>query len=104
MLIGGNLTAQSMGSSGHTASLLHISLFSFRRCNCPRRDFAQKAKSRGRTLVTHAYIKENIITVKVYSRTVNIEKILICLNRGHEESVGNDDVSIVCARKSKWLG
>ena len=27
--------------------------------NCPRRDFAQKAKSRGGTLVTHAYIKES---------------------------------------------
>ena len=27
--------------------------------NCPRRDFAQKAKSRGGTLVTRAYIKGN---------------------------------------------
>ena len=27
--------------------------------NCPRRDFTQKAKSRGGTLVTHAYIKES---------------------------------------------
>ena len=27
--------------------------------DCPRRDFAQKAKSRGGTLVTRAYIKEN---------------------------------------------
>ena len=27
------------------------------------------------------------------------EKLSICLNRGCEESVGNDDVSIVCARK-----
>ena len=27
------------------------------------------------------------------------EKISICLNRGHEELVGNDDVSIVRARK-----
>ena len=27
------------------------------------------------------------------------EKISICLNRGREESLGNDDVSIVCARK-----
>ena len=27
------------------------------------------------------------------------EKISICLNRDHEESVGNDDVSIVRARK-----
>ena len=27
------------------------------------------------------------------------EKISICLNRGRKESVGNDDVSIVCAGK-----
>ena len=27
--------------------------------NCPRRDFAQKAKSRGGTLVTRVYIKES---------------------------------------------
>ena len=27
--------------------------------NCPRRDFAQKAKSPGGTLVTRAYIKES---------------------------------------------
>ena len=27
--------------------------------NCTRRDFAQKAKSRGGTLVTRAYIKES---------------------------------------------
>ena len=26
---------------------------------CPRRDFAQKAKSRGGTLVTRTYIKES---------------------------------------------
>ena len=29
------------------------------------------------------------------------EKISICLNRGQKESVGNDDVSIVQARKVK---
>ena len=27
------------------------------------------------------------------------EKISICLNRGREESVSNDGVSIVCTRK-----
>ena len=32
---------------------------------CPRRDFAQKAKSRGVTLVTRAYIKES-----TYSRNI----------------------------------
>ena len=31
------------------------------------------------------------------------EKISICLNRGQEESVGNDDVSIVCARKYEMV-
>ena len=61
---------------------------------CPRRDLAQKAQSRGGILVTRAYIKES-----TYSHTVNIEKISICLNRGSDESEGNDDVSIVCARK-----
>ena len=40
-----------------------------------------------------------VLTVEIYSHTVNIEKISICLNRGREESVGNDDVSIVCACK-----
>ena len=31
------------------------------------------------------------------------EKISICLNRGCEESVGNDDVSIVCAGKYEMV-
>ena len=31
------------------------------------------------------------------------EKISISLNRGREESVGNDDVSIVCARKYEMV-
>ena len=31
------------------------------------------------------------------------EKISICLNRGREESVGNDVVSIVCARKYEMI-
>ena len=35
--------------------------------------------------------------------TVNIEKISICLNRGREESVGNDDVSIIRARKYEMV-
>ena len=66
--------------------------------NCPRRDFAQKTKSRGGTLVTRAYIKESTYSwnIQPYSQ---YRKISICLNRGREESVGNDDVSIVCARK-----
>ena len=45
--------------------------------NCPRRDLAQRAKSK--------YLQ--------LKYTVSMpEKILICLNRGLEESVGNDDV------------
>ena len=31
------------------------------------------------------------------------EKIMICLNRGREESVGSDDVSVVCTRKYKMV-
>ena len=44
-------------------------------------------------------ILRKVLTVEIFSHTVNIEKISICLDRGREESVGNDDVSIVCARK-----
>ena len=36
----------------------------------------------------------NMKHMLIYSSTFSI-----CLNRGHEELVGNDDVSIVCARK-----
>ena len=36
-------------------------------------------------------------------KTIQIEKISICLNRGREEAVGNDDVSIVCARKYEMV-
>ena len=32
-----------------------------------------------------------------------MEKISICFNRGREESVGDDDVSIVCARKYEMV-
>ena len=39
----------------------------------------------------------------INSHTVNIEKISICLNWGREESVGNDDVSTVCARKYEMV-
>ena len=44
-----------------------------------------------------------VLTVEIYSHIVNIEKISICLNRGHKESVGNVDVSIVCARKYEMV-
>ena len=49
--------------------------------------------------LTRAYIKE-VLTVEIYSHTVTV---WICLNRGREESVANDDVSIVCARKYEMV-
>ena len=82
-------------------ALLRAGLYVF--LNCPRRDFAQKAKSRGGSLVTCAYILRKVLAVEIYSDTVNIEKISNCLNRGREESVGNDDVSIVFARKYEMV-
>ena len=51
----------------------------------------------------HARILRKVLTAEIYSHTVNIEKISICLNRGREESVGNDDVSIVSARKYEMV-
>ena len=50
-----------------------------------------------------ARILRKVFTVEIYSHTINIETISICLNRGREESVGNDDVSIVCARKNEMV-
>ena len=48
-------------------------------------------------------IAPKVLTVGIYSHTVNIENISICLNLGREESVGNDDVSIVCARNYEMV-
>ena len=48
-------------------------------------------------------ILRKVLKVEIYSHTVNMEKISICLNRGREESVGNDDVSIVCACKYEMV-
>ena len=48
-------------------------------------------------------ILRKVLTTEIYSHTVNIEKISICLNRGRKESVGNDDVSIVCVRKYEMV-
>ena len=69
---------------------------------CPRRDFAQKAKSRGGILVTRAYIKESTYRLNLQSYS-QYRKNLDCLNRSREESVGNDDVSTVCARKYEMV-
>ena len=44
------------------------------------------------------YSIRKVLTVELYSNGMP-EKISICLNRGLEDSVGNDDVSIVRARK-----
>ena len=48
-----------------------------------------------------ARILRKVLTVEIYSQYAR--KILICLNRGREESVGNDDVSIVCALKYEMV-
>ena len=69
--------------------------------NFPRRDFAQKVKSWGGTLVIRVCIKES--TYSWYMQSVCQKKILICQNRGREEWVGNDDVSIVCAHKYEMV-
>ena len=69
---------------------------------CPRRDFAKKAKCQGGTLVTRAYIKESTYSWNIQSYS-QYRKISICLNRDREESVDNDDVSIVCARKYEMV-
>ena len=52
-----------------------------------RRDLAQKAKSRGGTLVTRAYKCLQLIQSGLLEK-----KIIYLLEQGHEESVGNDDV------------
>ena len=44
------------------------------------------------------YSIRKVLTVELYSNGMP-EKISICLNRSREDSVGNDDVSIVRARK-----
>ena len=45
-------------------------------CNCPHRDFAQKAKFREGTLVTRAYIKESTYSWNSYDdvKTENPER------------------------------
>ena len=99
--------------------VLFMSLFSFYDDSarfahffyCPRWDFTQKAKSRGGTLVTRAYIKESTYSWNIQSYS-QYRKISICLNRGREESVGNDDVSCIyltyCMeylwKSSLWIG
>ena len=46
----------------------------------------------------------NGVTLKTSNiHSVYKKKISICLNRGREKSVGNDDVSIVCARKYEMV-
>ena len=46
-------------------------------------------------------ILRKVLTAEIYSQYAR--KILICLKRGREESVGNDDVSTVCARKDEMV-
>ena len=53
------------------------------------------------TLVTRAYIKESTYSWNTpYSQ---YRKNLDLLEQGPEESVGNDDVSIVCFRKYEMV-
>ena len=70
----------------------------------PPQGFRPEAKSRGGTLVTRAYqyIKDSTYLQSKYTVGI-LEKISICSNRGREESVGNDDVSTVCARKYEMV-
>ena len=71
---------------------------------CPRRDFAQKAKSRGRTLVTRAYIKESTYSWNTQSHSQYRNNLdLLEQARGREESVGNVHASIVWARKYEMV-
>ena len=50
----------------------------------------RNSQGEGDNCPPHAYIKESTCS---WNKTVSMpEKILICLNRGREESVGNDDV------------
>ena len=67
----------------------------------PPQGFRPEAKSRGGTVVTRAYIKDSTYSSNIQYSIV--EKISICSNRGREESVGNDDVFIVCARKYEMV-
>ena len=66
---------------------------------CSRRDFAQKAKSRGGTLVIRAYIKESTYSWNIQSYSQHRQNLDL-LEQG-PRGIGrlNDDVSIVCARK-----
>ena len=57
----------------------------------------------GAAVVSTITSLRKVLTVEIYSHTVNIEKISIYLNRGREESVGNDDVCIVCAHKYEMV-
>ena len=48
-------------------------------------------------------ILRKVLTVEIYSHTVNIEKTLDFLEQGPRGMVGNDDVSIVCACKYEMV-
>ena len=67
----------------------------------PPQGFRPEAKCRGGTPVTRGYILRTVLTVQIYSQYTR--KISICSNRGREESVDNDDVSIVCTCKYEMV-
>ena len=57
----------------------------------------EEAKSRGGTTSSSRVYSKKYLQ---FNNTVSMpRKISICLNRSRMESLGNDDVSIVCARK-----
>ena len=57
---------------------------------------------RGGTLVARAYIKDSTYLQVKYAVGI-LEQISICSNRGSEKSVGNNDISIFCARKYEMV-
>ena len=62
----------------------------------------QGFRLRGGTLVFRAYIKESTYSRNIQSYSQS-RKNLHLLEQGREKSVGNDDVSIVYARKYEMV-
>ena len=67
----------------------------------PRRDQFRPKGEIPRRHTSNSLILRKVLTDEIYSPYTR--KISICLNRRREESVGSDDVSIVCARKYEMV-
>ena len=65
--------------------------------------YISKSYTTSKNTIDRQYRERGADVVSTITSTVSIEKISICLNRGREELVGNDDVSIVCVRKYKMV-